>query len=113
MTTLLLARHGETDWNRERRWQGHADPPLNEEGREQARPWPSELAEPIAAVYTSDLPARGRPQRSSPSDPPSRGPLDPRSARSMSASWAGLTTSEIEERSPRRRAALPERAARP
>ena len=37
MTTLLLARHGETDWNSERRWQGHADRPLNEAGRAQAR----------------------------------------------------------------------------
>jgi broad specificity phosphatase PhoE len=55
-TTLVLARHGETDWNREHRLQGWADPPLNELGREQAR----ELAEALDgerfdAVYTSDL----------------------------------------------------------
>ena len=44
MTTLLIARHGETEWNREERYQGHADPPLNETGRAQAgeeshQPW--------------------------------------------------------------------------
>jgi broad specificity phosphatase PhoE len=55
-TALLLARHGETDWNRERRFQGHADRPLNDVGRRQA----SELAEllrvdAIATVYTSPL----------------------------------------------------------
>jgi probable phosphoglycerate mutase len=56
VTTLLLVRHGETDWNRERRFQGHADPGLNDAGREQARALAEELAtEPVAAVYTSDL----------------------------------------------------------
>ncbi len=33
---LLLVRHGVTDWNREGRFQGHADPPLAEDGRAEA-----------------------------------------------------------------------------
>jgi len=37
VTRILLARHGETEWNREERYQGHADPPLNETGRGQAK----------------------------------------------------------------------------
>ncbi|RFA10531.1 hypothetical protein B7R54_15950 [Subtercola boreus] len=36
-TTLALVRHGETDWNAERRIQGRSDVPLNDTGRAQVR----------------------------------------------------------------------------
>jgi broad specificity phosphatase PhoE len=56
MTTLLLARHGQSDWNDEHRWQGHADRPLTEKGRAQAVALAERLAHiDLAAVYSSDL----------------------------------------------------------
>ena len=56
MTTLVLIRHGQTDWNVEGRWQGQADPPLNDRGREQARlvaEYQSQFG--FASLYSSDL----------------------------------------------------------
>ncbi len=56
MTTLLLVRHGETDWNAEGKLQGHTDRPLNDYGRRQAQALADRLAaEQIDAVYASDL----------------------------------------------------------
>ena len=53
---LVLVRHGETPWNRDRRLQGHIDIDLNEEGRRQARAVAVRLArERVDALYTSDL----------------------------------------------------------
>jgi broad specificity phosphatase PhoE len=51
-------RHGETIWNQENRWQGQADVPLSEAGREQSRRLARRLraeARPVRAIYTSDL----------------------------------------------------------
>lgn len=36
-TSLLLMRHGESRWNQQRRWQGHADAPLSPLGEAQAQ----------------------------------------------------------------------------
>ena len=53
---LILVRHGETAWNRERRLQGHIDVALNEEGLWQARAVARALAvERLDALYSSDL----------------------------------------------------------
>jgi alpha-ribazole phosphatase len=53
---LMLIRHGETDWNATLRYQGHANIPLNEQGRAQARKAGARLAHyGAAAIYTSDI----------------------------------------------------------
>ena len=56
MGTLLIVRHGETDWNAQGRIQGHTDIGLSVTGTEQARLLASRLASvPIDAAYCSDL----------------------------------------------------------
>jgi probable phosphoglycerate mutase len=56
MTELLLIRHGETDYNRELRFQGHVDVPLNATGHAQAARLAERLAaEALDAVVMSDL----------------------------------------------------------
>ena len=55
-TRFILIRHGQTDWNATGRWQGQADPPLNETGRAQARQTAQELiAQNIEVLISSDL----------------------------------------------------------
>jgi broad specificity phosphatase PhoE len=98
---LLLARHGETDWNRENRWQGWADPPLNETGRAQARALAEQLRDtPFDAVYSSDL--RRAHETAEIVAAPHGVPVmpDPGLREIDVGSWSGLTHAEIEERYP-------------
>jgi len=56
VTTLLLVRHGETDWNADGRLQGHTDRPLSDFGRRQARQLAEELTrDEVEVIYSSDL----------------------------------------------------------
>lgn len=56
---VFFIRHGETDWNVERRYQGHSDTPLNERGREQAsrngKALAAEIGDSDVAFFASPL----------------------------------------------------------
>jgi broad specificity phosphatase PhoE len=104
--TILLVRHGETEWNLERRYQGRFDSPLTERGTAQARAigWllaglPDAVAAPIVAS------PQGRARRTADIICRELGSggvvrIDERLRELTLGSWDGLTYSEIAARSP-------------
>jgi len=101
VTTVHLARHGESDWNAAGRWQGHADRPLTELGRRQAE----ELAERLAsvrldAVYSSDL----RRARETAEPVAARQGLEVQALPALRevdvGAWSGLSRPEVERQFP-------------
>jgi broad specificity phosphatase PhoE len=101
VTTILLARHGESDWNRDRRWQGHADRPLTDLGREQARALADRLAATeLDAVYSSDL-ERARETAAIVAEPHQLPVKELSDLREVDVgSWSGLTRAEAKEHHP-------------
>ena len=97
VTILLLVRHGETDWNREGRWQGHSDTALNDTGRAQARRVAEQLQD-VDAIYSSDL-ARARETADIVAAELGLPVLEDERLRERSfGAWEGLTAPEIQER---------------
>ena len=100
-TTVILIRHGETDWNVLHRFQGLTDIPLNDTGRQQAGFAKNGLGDmEIDAIYTSPL------QRAVETAEIIRGdreiPIYPTEGlREMGiGEWEGLLVSEIDEKYP-------------
>jgi phosphoserine phosphatase len=101
VTIILLARHGQSDWNATRRWQGHADRPLTDKGRDQARALAARLAHiELDAVYSSDL----RRAADTAAEVAAAQGLDvverPELREVDVGSWSGLTREEAEQRFP-------------
>jgi broad specificity phosphatase PhoE len=99
MTHLYLVRHGQTDWNVEGRWQGQADVPLNEIGRQQAAQIAHSLSEVgMAAIYSSDL-VRARETADALAELTGlEVQLDPRLREIHQGQWQGLLVTDIQDR---------------
>ena len=55
MKTVHFIRHGETEQNAQKVWQGHTDTPLNKKGLEQAKLLSERISDRVTKVYSSDL----------------------------------------------------------
>jgi broad specificity phosphatase PhoE len=98
---VLLARHGETDDNAARRFQGHLDPPLNARGREQARALGEALAgEGVRELWSSPL-RRAHETATIAGEVLGLVPrLDPRLKEVDVGEWAGLLYDDLEAHDP-------------
>ena len=101
MTTIFLARHGESDWNVAKRFQGHSDRPLTERGRQQAHALADLVAsQEIDAVYTSPL-SRARETAEIVAVRAGLEPIALPELREVdTGSWSGLSRVDVEARFP-------------
>jgi probable phosphoglycerate mutase len=100
VTQLLVVRHGQSEWNADGRWQGQADPPLTDLGREQARR-AARAVGVVDGVYASPL-ERAATTAAIVAEELGVGPvvtLDGLMER-HAGQWQGLTRREIEESFP-------------
>ena len=100
-TLVLVARHGQTDWNRERRWQGHADRPLTPAGRAQAQALAGRLgAVRLDAICASDLRRARETARTVAAPHGLEVEIVPALREVDTGDWTGLTRAEAEARDP-------------
>jgi broad specificity phosphatase PhoE len=101
VTTVYLARHGQSDWNAAGRWQGHADRPLTALGLRQAADLAEELAGvTLDAVYSSDL-RRARETAAAVAGPRGLTVETLAALREVDVgSWSGLTRAQARARFP-------------
>ena len=95
-TQVLLTRHGQSEWNAQGRWQGHADPPLSPLGMAQAAAAAPAVG-PVDAVVASDL-QRARVTAEVIAGVLGVGPVvvDARFRERAAGEWTGLTRHEID-----------------
>ena len=98
LTTLLLVRHGQTDWNRTHRWQGHTGAPLNDKGRRQAEELAQQIDSRIDAVYSSDSERAYETALILAQRRNLQVQVDPRLRELDFGEWEGLTRAQINER---------------
>jgi broad specificity phosphatase PhoE len=104
--TILLLRHGETEWNLERRYQGRFDSPLTDRGVAQARAIGRLLAKSADAAAAPIVASpQGRARRTAEIirrqlAAPGELSLDIRLRELSLGSWDGLTFGDIAMRSP-------------
>jgi broad specificity phosphatase PhoE len=103
MTSILLVRHGATEWNETKRAQGQADIPLNDLGREQAGRLADVLSDfKIDAVYSSDLSRAVDTIKPLAEERGVEVVVDPDLREIDQGEWTGLPTDEIQRRWPDR-----------
>jgi broad specificity phosphatase PhoE len=101
MTTILLVRHGATEWNVIKRAQGQADIELNRAGHKQAIAAAQELAHyDVDAVYSSDLKRSLDTATRIAEAHDVQVVVDPSFREIDQGEWEGLTVQEIQERWP-------------